>query len=209
HHRRAVQGHELVVALRIEYVGIEPGQLQPDEHRQQSADQHESEAGDDEAQPDGAVVDRGQLAAQARPVAPYPVQRPEALRVPGRLPRVRAHSRPPAVSPTAFSRSQPAYCSGPSTVTSNAISACSRPQNSAHWPRMGPAWSARSRSTLVRPGIASILPPRRGTQKLWMTSLLSTWNSTISPSGITSWSTEAAIVAPSASRYSNSHCHWR
>ena len=59
---------------------------------------------------------------------------------------------------------------GGMATTSSAMSACGPPQYSAHWPRNTPAWSACRRRCVVRPGIMSILPPRFGTQKLWMTS---------------------------------------
>ena len=53
---------------------------------------------------------------------------------------------------------------------------------------------------LVRPGMASILPPSRGIQKLWITSTLDTRNSTMRPRGSASVFTVLATRAPPSSR---------
>ena len=48
--------------------------------------------------------------------------------------------------------------------------ACWVPQYSAHWPTNSPGSSAWNHIELTRPGIRSVLPASRGTQKLWQTS---------------------------------------
>jgi hypothetical protein len=56
-----------------------PGQLQAHHQRQQAAQQKEHEGGDGEAAGDGLVVQRGELAFDARRVAPGGVQRGDHL----------------------------------------------------------------------------------------------------------------------------------
>ena len=70
------------------------------------------------------------------------------------------------------------------------------PQNSAHSPRSGPACRPGCAARSTRPGIASILPARRGIQKEWMTSRLVTTMSTGVPAGRcrTSFGRHAAVV---------------
>src|SRR5690606_38120686 len=175
-----------------------PRQLQAYEHRQDAADQHEGQSGEDEAQTYRAVVDRGQLPQQAGGVGPGAVHAGQRRRI---VHAGRAH----CVGPTIAVGSPPScnHCSnldGGRTTTSKLMWVCSRPQNSAHCPRMGLVESARRRMWLVRPGMASILPPSRGIQKLWMTSALVTWNSTVSPRGSTSRSRVLIRAVPSSSR---------
>jgi hypothetical protein len=69
------------------------------------------------------------------------------------------------------------------TSAGNAMSAWVAPQNSAQTPRKLPVRVGSSTSRLVRPGIMSILPPRLGIQKEWMTSGLTRVSSVRAPAG--------------------------
>ena len=60
-----------------------------------------------------------------------------------------------------------------------------------------PGRSAVRRSRVVRPGIMSTLPPRLGTQKLWMTSAAFRINSIGLPTGMVISFALANGVAPS------------
>jgi len=71
------------------------------------------------------------------------------------------------------------------TTISIFISACDEPQYSVHWPWKFPSSVGVNHSGCVRPGTASRLPPRRGNQKEWITSLAVTWKSTVRPCGTT------------------------
>ena len=82
--------------------------------------------------------------------------------------------------------SQASNAAGSSATTWNDISAWAPPQYSAHWPRLMPVRSATSLSVLVRPGIMSSLPARRGTQNEWITSAERRATSTGRPTGTTS-----------------------
>src|SRR5690349_18541662 len=59
---------------------------------------------------------------------------------------------------------------GESTTPKSRMLACDVPQNSAHWPGHTPTESAVYQRWLVRVGITSRLPPRRGIQNEWMMS---------------------------------------
>ena len=69
------------------------------------------------------------------------------------------------------------------TSTSNRICAWAVPQNSAQLPPQRPGSSGVSVIRLVRPGIRSILPPRAGAQKLWITPVEASASPTVRPAG--------------------------
>ena len=84
------------------------------------------------------------------------------------------------------------------------IPVCPLPQNSAQTPAYRPGLSARITILFTTPGIASTLPPSRGTQKLWITSTLLTLTSTLRPAGISSVST--TVREPVTVWRENRHC---
>src|SRR5260370_2464089 len=59
---------------------------------------------------------------------------------------------------------------GESATTRMSMLACWVPQYSAHCPRYSPGLSVWNHMELTRPGITSVLPASRGTQKLRHTS---------------------------------------
>src|ERR1700722_18822987 len=65
---------------------------------------------------------------------------------------------------------QRSNCSGESTYTRRSIFACCVPQYCAHWPTYNPTLCGSIHILLTRFGIKSVLPARRGTQKLWSVS---------------------------------------
>src|ERR1700722_15563921 len=65
---------------------------------------------------------------------------------------------------------QRSNCSGESTYTRRSIFACCVPQYCAHWPTYTPTLCGSIHIVLSRFGIKSVLPARRGTQKLWSVS---------------------------------------
>ena len=89
-----------------------------------------------------------------------------------------------AVAGFASFASQASNSSAGIAITCNAISACGPPQYSAHGPRNTPGRVACTRSRVSRPGIMSTLPPRLGTQKLWITSADCSVKTTSRPTGM-------------------------
>src|SRR5713226_2378153 len=78
------------------------------------------------------------------------------------------------------------------------------PHNSAHTPRYSPALVALKVMRLTRPGFASILPYRSGTQKLWITSAEVTSNTSGVPTGMC----RSLLLTPELP-YANSHWNCR
>jgi len=91
------------------------------------------------------------------------------------------------------SASQASNWAGGSTTTRTFIQACSSPQNCVQMPSDSPACSGRSWSLFVLPGMASIIRPNCGTQKLCSTSADSICACAGVPSGRCS---SLAVTAP-------------
>ena len=79
---------------------------------------------------------------------------------------------------------QASKSAGASATTRMIMLACCSPQNSAHCPRYTPGSDASSHNVLGWPGIMSVFGPRRGTQKLWMTSSVVSASCTFTPAGM-------------------------
>src|SRR5690606_38121602 len=153
------------------------------QHAEQAADGEEYQRRDHEAyaehgvvhgrellQPGAAVPDRDELTVQGQGI-----RRARRFLDGGR------HCV--ASDAVAAAASAAAKSSGGCTITSKRMPAWSRPQNSAQRPSCVPGASACRRRVVTWPGIASILPARRGTQKPWMTSRAVTIMSTGWPAG--------------------------
>ena len=82
HHRRAVRGEELVVAIRADQRALGPRELRSHERREDAGSEEEGERGDDVALANRLVVDGAERAEEPRRIAPRALEQRVHLSAP-------------------------------------------------------------------------------------------------------------------------------